>query len=557
MWQFARKFLIASYGFIHWRVTVAGDNPEGVPPEPHVWVLTDSREDEKSYVGLMWLRWRELFTSKVDAALRWDRWDFVALALAAFTVIWVFALKLKTFYDLGYTSDLFVSVQLARSWLEGRGLLTANCFRDMLAIHTYFLLVPLGLIAKPFGAPGLLFVLAASVGVAYFWAARVLRLLGVAWPVAIIAAGTVLAAPLSVAFYQESFYGFHVEVLCPALCLVLFYFLLRQRMIQSIVTALAVISVKEDAPIAAAMVAIVAGVETWISLAGKPARCRLNWPAMITLLLSVLAIPLLLAISWSHSPTDYAQLSLDRLGIVAKGSLSDPVALFVFVASNATHWFGSSVVRRWLWVMIVGSFGTILLRPYYLVVGVMTTLVAWLMDRNDLQWAPRFFSTEALLWCVTLVGFASIARATTSDRRWARTAVVMAAIAIAAISASAQLALVPKAREAYLLRTGSLYSPSERQQADGVFACYRREGKPEEPVIASTMLFRYAHDRNLFWLDRLPGWPAPIWILGDSEDKYPHFSISSKTIDPKSGIRIEDYTLIDRRGRFVLLRKRK
>jgi hypothetical protein len=90
-----------------------------------------------------------------------------------------------------------------------------------------------------------------------------------------------------------------------------------------------------------------------------------------------------------------------------------------------------------------------------------------------------------------------------------------------------------------------------------VFACYRREGKPEEPVIASTMLFRYAHDRNLFWLDRLPGWPAPIWILGDSEDKYPHFSISSKTIDPKSGIRIEDYTLIDRRGRFVLLRKRK
>src|ERR1700730_6022807 len=284
MWQVARKFLIASYGFIHWRVTVAGDNPEGVPPEPHVWVLTDSREDEKSYVGLMWLRWRELFTSKVDAALRWDRWDFVALALAAFTVIWVFALKLKTFYDLGYTSDLFVSVQLARSWLEGRGLLTANCFRDMLAIHTYFLLLPLGLIAKPLGAPGLLFVLAASVGVAYFCAVRILRLLGVAWPVAIIAAGTVLAAPLSVAFYQESFYGFHVEVLCPALCLVLFYFLLRQRMIQSIVTALAVISVKEDAPIAAAMVAIVAGVETWTSLAGKPARCRLNWPAMITLL---------------------------------------------------------------------------------------------------------------------------------------------------------------------------------------------------------------------------------------------------------------------------------
>ena len=48
---------------------------------------------------------------------------------------------------------------------------------NQLAIHTYFLLLPLGLIAKPFGAPGLLFVLAASVGAAYFWATRILRLL--------------------------------------------------------------------------------------------------------------------------------------------------------------------------------------------------------------------------------------------------------------------------------------------------------------------------------------------------------------------------------------------
>src|SRR5438876_12440824 len=116
----------------------------------------------------MRLRWRELFTSKVDAAVRWDRWDFVALALAMFIAIWVFALKLKTFYDLGYTSDLFVSVQLARSWLEGRRLFASNCFGNMLAMHTYFLLVPLGLVAKPLGAPGLLFVLAASVGGAYF-----------------------------------------------------------------------------------------------------------------------------------------------------------------------------------------------------------------------------------------------------------------------------------------------------------------------------------------------------------------------------------------------------
>src|SRR5215469_16264633 len=212
-------------------------------------------------------RSREMFTSKVNAALRWDRWDFVALGLAVVAVIWVFLFKLKTFYALGYTSDLFAHVQLARSWLEGRGLLQDNCFGNHLAIHTYFLLLPLGFIAKPSGAPGLLFLLAASVGAAYFWATRILRLLGVDGPVAVIAAAVVLATPLSVAFYQEPGFGFHVEILAPALCLVLFYFLLQQRMIPSIVTALTVISVKEDAPIAAAMVATVAGVETWISSA--------------------------------------------------------------------------------------------------------------------------------------------------------------------------------------------------------------------------------------------------------------------------------------------------
>ena len=83
----------------------------------------------------------------------------------------------------------------------------------------------------------------------------------------------------------------------------------------------------------------------------------------------------------------------------------------------SAHWLGSSVVRQWLWVMIIGTFGTVLLRPYYLVVGVPTTVIAWLMNRNDLLWAPRFFSTETLVWCITLVGFASIARTVSNSSK--------------------------------------------------------------------------------------------------------------------------------------------
>jgi len=504
----------------------------------------------------MQLRWKELFTSKIDTETDWNRWDAIALVIAVITVVWVFALKLKTFYDLGYSGDLFTSVQAARSWLEGKGLLTDNCYGNVLAIHTYFLLLPLGFVAKPFGAPGLLFILAVSTGAAYFWAARILRLLGVAGPVAVIAAAAIVVSPFSVSFYQDAGHGFHVETLAPALCLMLFYFLLQQRAVLSIITGLAVISTKEDAPIAAAIVAIVAGVETWISSPRKRSRCRFNECAALVLILSILAIPLLLVVSWSQPPTEYARHSVDRLGIVAPGSLRSEGAFFVFVVSNVTHWLGSTVVSQWLWILLVGSLGTILLRPYYVVIGVLTTLVPWLMSRNDLLWTPRFFSTQTLLWCVTLIGFASITRAMAFSTDWWRAAVLAAAIVIAAMSESAQLALVSQEYWSYLVRQATSYSTQERKQADMVFARYRREGKPEEPVIASTWLFRYAHDRNLFWLTRLHGRPAPIWMLGDSADYVVPFRISADKINPVSGIRMEDYKLVDRRGRFVLLRKR-
>ena len=125
------------------------------------------------------------------------------------------------------------------------------------------------------------------------------------------------------------------------------------------------------------------------------------------------------------------------------------------------------------------------------------------------------------------------------------------AIVITALAASGQLALVPKAREAYLLRSTSLYSPAERQAADAVFARYRREGKPEEPVVASTMLFRYVHDRNFFCVNWLDGRPPPIWILRDSADSYLPFRISMDTL-----IKSEDYTVLDCRGRFALLKRK-
>src|SRR5437763_11347663 len=96
---------------------------------------------------------------------------------------------------------------------------------------------------------------------------------------------------------------------------------------------------------------------------GQPARYRFNWPAAIALILSVCAIPGLLAISWAQSRTMYGRHSFDRIGVVAPGRFSSPAALFMFVASNGFHYLGSIVFRQCLWIMIVGTFGAVLLRP--------------------------------------------------------------------------------------------------------------------------------------------------------------------------------------------------
>ena len=388
-----------------------------------------------------------------------------------------------------------------------------------------------------------------------------MRLLGVAGPLALVGATILLGSPLSVAFYQEPWFGFHIEDLTPVLCLILFYFLLRRQMLGSVTTALAVISVKEDAPIAAALVAIIAWVETWLSSAGEHPRQRVNWPALVTLIISIFAVPLSQAISWSQPATEYALHSVDRMWISHPGTLRGPGALFLFICTNLVHWLDSSVVRQWLWVTVVGSFGMIFLRPYYLIPGVATTLVAWLMQRNDLLWPPRFHLTEAFLSCLTLVGFASLLRASELGASWVHKGILTATITIVVVSTSAQLAFLPKVRDAYLLRSKSPYSSRERQQADALFVRYRREGKPEEPVIASPPLFRYAHDRNLFWLDRLVGRPAPVWILSDGTENYGYRTVRMKgsaLVDRRgrSMLDTNDYEVVARQGRFVLLRKR-
>ena len=77
-----------------------------------------------------------MFTSNVTVAAPWDRWDSVALALAVFTAVWVFALKLKTFYDLGYSGDLFVSYSACSKLARGAGFTPGQLLWELCLLFT-------------------------------------------------------------------------------------------------------------------------------------------------------------------------------------------------------------------------------------------------------------------------------------------------------------------------------------------------------------------------------------------------------------------------------------
>src|SRR4051812_30607475 len=102
---------------------------------------------------------RELLTTVRERSARpsppWDRWDGLALAGSLVLAVALALFKLEAYYDLAYTDDLFMFLQLSTSWLDGRPFQDHH-YGNNLGIHTHLLALPLGLIVRPLGAPGLM-----------------------------------------------------------------------------------------------------------------------------------------------------------------------------------------------------------------------------------------------------------------------------------------------------------------------------------------------------------------------------------------------------------------
>lgn len=417
---------------------------------------------------------------------------------------------MKVFLDLGYSLDLILHTQIASSWLWHRPLFYENFFgASHLNYHTYLLLLPLGLLAFPFGAPGLLCVLSLSVGFSFFMAVKILRCLAVGTIESLCLAAVMILSPLSLHTFHDWQYGFHVELLEPSLALLLFYALLQNRVRSAVIATLLLLSVKEDTPFLVCLIGLAA---------------PRNRSALIAVIVAAVAFPILL---WVISSGN----AISRLPVAHGAGVRSYSALIDFILAHLASWPLSSQAVSGMLALVAASLGGAMRRPWLIVAVLPLTLVSWLQN-DDPLWAPRFASILAFGWCVGFSGLAMM------PRKW-RIAFVIPALCISAL-------LAQDWKDAFAERPWSHYTEAEVRQADETFLTYREMSTRAEPVIAHIYLFRYAHDRNLFWFHHIDREVKPVWILWDLD--HPHFSTWG--FDPG------DYDLIKKNGRFALYRVR-
>ena len=287
-------------------------------------------------------------------------------------------------------------------------------------------------------------------------------------------------------------------------------------------------------------------VETWL------ANRTWHRPALATLALAIVLFPLLLWIKQSqpHSPYE-----VNHFGLLtgATGSTVHGIgSLLAFVLARGFGWVTFALQQLWPLLFLACTLGLLILRPWFAPLGFLTTGVAWLLadvaklPNQGLVWSNRAIDAMLFCWCVILLGFASLLRWAATIEPGRRRRLVRVGAGVLLVSLLGQLHFATSGWDPLDLNLfrPSPYTADERKQANELFAIYRRDGRPDEPVVASPCLFRYAHDRNLYWLDRLKGRPRPVWILQDGEWPFTDF-----------GLRAEDYAVVGRSGKFVLLRR--
>jgi hypothetical protein len=496
-----------------------------------------------------------LLRSKLEPVRSLDRWDAVAALLGAVVAAWILVFKLRAAAALAYTDDLFQFVQLATSWMDGRPFWDHH-YGFHLSIHTYFLVLPLGFLARPLGTTGLFLALAFAAGLTAFAAARLARRVGVPGAGAAAFGLLVGASPRAFIQWHDPIYGFHLELLAPPLVLLLVERLLSGKLASSVALALVLLSIKEEMVALVALVAVLALVEQRLgdtaAIEGEGSRRRRFVPAGVVFALAVVYAPIALAILKAARASDPTAVdTFTRVPLLAQAGVHSAGGVLAFALTHVWSWLSSVQVAHALGFALTASFGLALLRPHLIPLMIPLTAVVWLMH-DTATWPPRFATQLSIAWVLAALGLGSLVRAVKECKSGrARAALVAPVLVVAAGALAVEVHVLPWAQEVYALEPASPYDAAALAQIDRAFARYRAEATDDEPAAASPHLFGVVRPRALLWYHFLRPEPRPVWILWDEGFPTKRGGLEVYVHD------LDAFDVVAREGPFSLRRRRR
>lgn len=151
--------------------------------------------------------------------------------------------KANLFEQLAYTSDLFSTIQISRSWMDGRPLLSENAFGGFADLHNVYALLVLGPATALFGAYGL------------FVPYLLLLALGTRWVFLLVSddrarllISAFILGPTGFWLWDNPIYGFHPELFLAPVG-ILYAAALAQRSRLRWLLLLALFSIHEQGPL--------------------------------------------------------------------------------------------------------------------------------------------------------------------------------------------------------------------------------------------------------------------------------------------------------------------
>lgn len=176
-----------------------------------------------------------------------DYFGIAVFLIALGMLIWFFAAKITLFNKLAYQSDLFSHIQISRSWLEGRPAMFENNYGYHATYHNYYFNLLLGPFVHWWGAYGIFISQFALYSIALWYSFPIIYKKATYQKHLVALFYLVLfLGPYGFWLYDDTWFGFHIEMLYIPLGLIFSLALLQKQQWVAIISGILIISVKED-----------------------------------------------------------------------------------------------------------------------------------------------------------------------------------------------------------------------------------------------------------------------------------------------------------------------